>query len=247
VDDAKPLPHSLEAERAVLGAALLNPEAIIKVLPTLRASHFFLPQNRILYRTMETLSATGKPIDEVVFLTALQTSGELEAAGGAGYLSSLTDGLPRATNIEHYAGIILAKARSRDLLYFADRLQSRAWDEPEPEKLAEEAIGELLNIASNQPNAIRARDWQQISKSAVEQLVSAKLNPEKAARMFFGIPDLDEMVSDLRRKELCLIVAPTSNGKTLLASQLATNAARTGFKGLFSARRCRPSSSRCGR
>jgi replicative DNA helicase len=182
---------------------------------------------------MEILSAAGKPLDLVVLVDALETSGQLEAAGGAAYVSSLIDGVHGRANIDYHADIVRSKARSRELLHLADRLQSRALESPEPEKIAEETIGELLNIASDQPHATRPREWKDVSKSAVDQLVSAKLNPEKAARMLFGVPDLDEMVSGLRRKELCLIVAPTSNGKTLLASQLATNAARSGFKGLY--------------
>jgi replicative DNA helicase len=231
--DTRPLPHSIEAERAILGAAIVNPDAICKVLPTLRDAHFFLRQNQIIYRTMEILSAAGKPLDLVVLVDALETCGQLESAGGAAYVSSLLDGVHGRVNIDYHADIVRSKARSRELLHLADRLQSRALESSEPEKIAEETIGELLNIASDQPNATRPRDWKDVSKSAVDQLVSAKLNPEKAARMLFGVPDLDEMVSGLRRKELCLIVAPTSNGKTLLASQLATNAARSGFKGLY--------------
>jgi replicative DNA helicase len=85
--DTRPLPHSIEAERAILGAAIVNPDAICKVLPTLRDAHFFLRQNQIIYRTMEILSAAGKPLDLVVLVDALETSGQLESAGGAAYVS----------------------------------------------------------------------------------------------------------------------------------------------------------------
>ncbi|HKD62436.1 MAG TPA: DnaB-like helicase C-terminal domain-containing protein [Candidatus Acidoferrales bacterium] len=231
---AKKLPHNLDAERSVLGAAILDSNAILRVLAVLRDAHFFLPQNRIIYRAMEILSATGKPIDTVALLEVLGSSSQLELAGGVSYLSSLADGLPRATNIEHYADIVVAKAHLRELIHFGERLQHRAWECADlPEKLTEDAIAELLNITSNRTDAIRARPWNEVAQSAVDQLASAKLNPAKAARMFFGLADLDEMTSGLRRKELCLIVAPTSHGKTLLASQLATSVSRKGFRILY--------------
>jgi replicative DNA helicase len=230
----KPLPHSLEAERAVLGAALLSPETIVKVLPVLREAHFFLPQNRLVFRAMEEISAEGRPIDTVLLVDALRAAGKLDAAGGPAYISSLPDGLPRSSNVEYYAAIVTAKARARELIHFASSLESRVWDGVEsPDELAFDSIGELLKITGDQLTSGRARQWQEISKSAVEQIATAKANPDKAARMLFGLSDLDDLLAGLRRKEICLIVAPTSNGKTLLASQLATNSCRTGFRALY--------------
>jgi replicative DNA helicase len=234
MDIAKPLPHNPEAERAVLGAVILDNNAIMKVLPMLRETHFFLSQHRAIYRAMEVLTATNRPIDTVTLLSVLESSGQLEAAGNVGYVSSIADGLPRVTNVEHYAQMVLTKARKRELVYFADQLQTRAYEGTDlPDDLTESAIADLLKITSGYGSNVRARSWQDIAKSAVNQLVSAKLSPEKAARMFFGLRDLDEMLSGLRRRELCLIVAPTSNGKTLLAMQLATNCCRQGFKVMY--------------
>ncbi|MFZ1971616.1 MAG: DnaB-like helicase C-terminal domain-containing protein [Candidatus Acidiferrales bacterium] len=231
---AKPLPHSLEAERSLLGAALLDNSALLKMLPVLQDSDFFLAQNRVIYCGMRVLAAESKPIDTTLLMDHLATTGKLEAAGGVAYLAQLADGLPRVTNVEHYASIVKARAKSRELIAFAARLESRAFDTAEsPDSCAEESIGDLLRIISHQTHAIQSRSWRDVAKSAVDQLISAKMNPEKAARMFFGLRALDEMTSGLRRKELCLIVAPTSNGKTLLASQLAVSASSKDFRVLY--------------
>jgi replicative DNA helicase len=231
---AKPLPHSLEAERSVLGAALLDNSALLKMLPVLQDSDFFLPQNRVIYCGMRALAAESKPIDTTLLMDHLDAIGKLEAAGGMAYLTQLADGLPRVTNVEHYAGIVKARAKSRELISFSACLESRAYDVAEsPDSCAEESITELLNIIAHQSHSIGPRPWRDVAKSAVDQLISAKMNPDKAARMFFGLKALDDMTSGLRRKELCLIVAPTSNGKTLLASQLAVSASSKNFRVLY--------------
>jgi replicative DNA helicase len=229
---AKRMPHSLEAERSVLGAALLDDGALLKAIPILRPADFFLSQHGVTFRAYETLHATGRPIDIALVMDVLTASGELEAAGGAAYLSGLADGLPRITNVEHYAHIVRSKAKSRDLIFLAERLQERARTEA-PETIAEESITALLGVMSDQNSSVKSRNWYDVAKSAFDQLVSAKMNPETAARMFFGLRALDEMTSGLRRKELCLIVAPTSNGKSQMASQLAVNASGSGFRSLY--------------
>lgn len=231
-DIAKVLPHSFDAERSVLGAVLLDNTAFLRASPILREADFFRPQHPVIFRAYQTLAATGKPIDITLVIDVLNANGELEEAGGAAYLSSLADGLPRVTNIEHYARIVRSKAKSRELIFLAARLQERA-DSEAPEMLAEESIAELLAVMSDQGYTIKSRPWCDVSNSAFEDLLVAKLNPEKSARMQFGLKKLDEVTGGLRRKELCLLVAPTSNGKSLLASQLAVNASKGGFRTLY--------------
>jgi replicative DNA helicase len=197
-------------------------------------AQFFIPQNQKIYRAMQLLTASGKPIDTITLMGALEATGDLEAAGGPAYLSQLADGLPRATNVEHYARIVREKSHFRQLIHFAERLQERAFEAVEdPGALSEKAISELLKSSGDREAPARARPWQEVARSAVDQIVSEKLNPDKGARMCFGIKSLDEMTSGLRRKEVCSIVAPTSNGKTLLASQLTLQASRDGFKCLY--------------
>jgi replicative DNA helicase len=163
VDDAigKPLPHNLEAERSVLGAAILDDSALLKAIPILPdASHFFLSQNRLMYGAMQGLMASGKPIDTVTLMEALGNSGQLEAAGCAAYLSQLAGDIPRVTNVEHYARIVRDKARLRELIHFAERLKEQAFEGAElPEKLAEGAITNLLRITSGSAETARARPW----------------------------------------------------------------------------------------
>jgi replicative DNA helicase len=230
----RPLPHSLESERSLLGAALLDSGAFLKMGSILEDSDFFLPMHRVIYRSMQFLVAESKPIDITLLIDELISVGRLEDAGGVAYLTQLADGLPRATNVEHYARIVKARARSRELIYFAARLQDQAFEDSQgSDSRAEEAVAELLKIIGSGSSSVQSRPWQDVAKSAVDQLEDAKLHHQKSARMLFGLKALDEMTSGLRRKEMCLIVAPTSNGKSLIASQLAVSASGSGFRALY--------------
>jgi replicative DNA helicase len=231
---APPLPHSVEAERSVLGAILLDPKATLEVYPRVSEASFFLPQNRVIYRHMLLLSCSGSPIDTVTLIDSLSAAGDLDDAGGPGYVSSLPDGLPRVSNVRYYAGIVVERARFRDLIHFAESFLARGFGAAEPSvELAEYGISELLRITNDRPDLVRARPWDEVAKSAVNGLEEAKQSPAKFARMRFGLPKLDNAIAGLRRRQLCVIVAPTSNGKTLLASQLVVNASADGFKSLY--------------
>jgi len=113
----RPLPHSLEAERAILGAILLDNAALDRAQGNLKADDFFLNQHRLIFRAMCALAKSSVAIDTVLLMDWLAQHNQLDDAGGVGYLSQLPDGLPRVTNVEHYAQIVKTKAQARQLVY----------------------------------------------------------------------------------------------------------------------------------
>src|SRR5712671_4397382 len=106
----RPLPQNLEAERSILGAILLDNNALNAAIENLRPEDFFLEQHRRVYTQMISLGESQQAIDLVTLTEELHRRGDLEAAGGAPYLASLADGMPKVTNIEHYARIVKEKA-----------------------------------------------------------------------------------------------------------------------------------------
>jgi replicative DNA helicase len=122
----RPLPHNLEAERSILGAVLLDNHALNAAVERLRSEDFFLPQHRHIFERMVQLGEKQQAIDIVTLMEDLVRSGELEAAGGVAYLSQLADGLPRVTNVDHYARIVKEKAILRSLIYSASVIQEQA-------------------------------------------------------------------------------------------------------------------------
>lgn len=111
------LPHSLDAERSVLGAVILDEGALGIIQERLCVHDFMLPQHRVIFRCMIKLVEDRRPIDSVTLFEKLGQNGELEAAGGVDYLSQLADGLPRVTHVRHYAQIVREKSELRELAY----------------------------------------------------------------------------------------------------------------------------------
>ena len=112
----RPLPHNLDAERSVLGAILLDNHTLNTAVEKLKPEDFFLEQHRRVFQQMMALGELQQAIDLVTLTDQLHRRGELEAAGGAAYLAQLVDGVPRVTNVEHYARIVKEKALLRNLI-----------------------------------------------------------------------------------------------------------------------------------
>lgn len=125
--DTAPFPHNLDAERSVLGAILLDDTAITTATARLRPDDFFLSQHRHILKAMVALDVNGVAIDTITLMEHLDKNGELDAAGGVAYLSQLPDGLPRVTNVQHYARIVKEKAKLRSLIYSASAMQEQAF------------------------------------------------------------------------------------------------------------------------
>ena len=151
VDLDRPLPHNPDAERSILGAILLDNRALTVACAHVRAEDFFLLEHRRIFCAMIALDVNGAPIDTTMLMEHLQTAGELEAAGGAAYLSTLPDGIPRISNVEHYARIVKGKSQLRQLIHGSNAVANAAFDGD-----AEIALARLDSLASanvrQQPN-----------------------------------------------------------------------------------------------
>src|SRR5437879_11774310 len=121
----KPLPHNLESERYVLRAVILYNNALNAAIENLKAEDFFLDQHRRVFTQMIALGEAQQAIDLITLTEELHRHGELEAAGGAPYLASLADGMPRVSNVEHYARIVNEKAILRKLIHTTHNIQQR--------------------------------------------------------------------------------------------------------------------------
>jgi hypothetical protein len=118
----KPVPQNIEAERSVLGAVLLDNNALVKAAEHLHSGDFFLSQHERIFRKMLALADAQKPIDLMMLTDELQAGGELDSAGGAPYVASLADGMPKVSNVEHYAKIVAEKSRLRKIMHIGNDL-----------------------------------------------------------------------------------------------------------------------------
>src|SRR5207245_2584311 len=122
----KPLPNNLDAERSVLGAILLDNHALNAAIESLRPEDFFLDQHRRVFMQMISLGESQQAIDLVTLTEELHRRGDLEAAGGAPYLAALADGMPKVSNVEHYARIVQEKAMLRTLIHTTHNIKQHA-------------------------------------------------------------------------------------------------------------------------
>lgn len=153
---ARPLPHNADVERSILGAVVLDNSALIPVLAKLGFADFFISQHQHIFKRMIHLHEVGDPIDTAILMESLSRIHQLEAAGGAPYISQLADGLPRVNNVEHYARIVKEKSVLRALIYAADKIQDNAFDATEDaEAILHTAESMLADVRAGAPGSRR--------------------------------------------------------------------------------------------
>lgn len=221
----RPLPHNLEAERSILGAILLDNHALNTAIEKLRSEDFFLEQHRRIFERMIQLGEKQQAIDLVTLSEDLGRRGELEAAGGAAYVSQLSDGLPRITNVEHYARIVKEKAVLRNLIHSTAAIQEQA--------LAAGDDADIILDRAESAIFLLAEDRVKAGLIGVKELV--RENYERLERIFSegrrvtGLPTgyagLDNETAGLQPSELIIVAARPSMGKTALALNIAENVA----------------------
>src|SRR5215472_12493100 len=142
------LPHNLEAERSVLGAILLHNDAFNLAAEVIDSVDFFRDAHRRIFDKMVKLSERGDAIDLVTLKEELGRSGELDEVGGPAYIAALVDGVPRSTNVEHYARIIKEKATLRNLIFSANKILTTAYQgEDEADTVLDQAEHAIFAIA----------------------------------------------------------------------------------------------------
>jgi replicative DNA helicase len=221
----KPLPNNLDAERSVLGAILLDNNALNTAIENLRAEDFFLDQHRRVFTQMISLGEAQQAIDLITLTEELHRRGDLEAAGGAPYLASLADGMPKVSNVEHYARIVKEKAMLRNLIHTAHNIQQCAFEgEDGADAILDNAESSIFLLAEDRVKAglISVKDIVRDNFERLEKIF-------KEGKSITGIPtgyvELDKLTSGLQPSELLILAARPSQGKTALALNLAENIA----------------------
>jgi replicative DNA helicase len=221
----RPLPQNLEAERSILGAILLDNHALNAAVEKVRSEDFFLPQHRRIFERMIQLGEKQQAIDTVTLMEDLGRQGELEAAGGVAYLSQLADGLPRATNVEHYARIVKEKAVLRNLIHSTAAIQEQALAAgEEADVILDRAESAIFQLAEDRVKAglVGVKDLVRDNFERLERIFS---EGRRITGLASGYPALDNETAGLQPSELVILAARPSMGKTALALNIAENVA----------------------
>lgn len=218
---ARILPHNLEAEKCVLGAILIDNEAFNQAAESLDSRDFFRDAHRRVFDKMVLLSERREVIDLVTLNNELERSGELKEVGGAAYIAALVDGVPRATNVEHYAKIVKEKSTLRDLINVGNKILHSAYDaEQDADLLLDGAEQAIFNIADDRIRSgfVPLRELVNEGFSTIERLQEHK---ESITGVPSGFTDLDQLTSGFQPSDLVIIAARPSMGKTSLVLNIA--------------------------
>lgn len=220
-----PPPHNLEAEKAILGAILVDQKAIDKVSDRLSPSDFYREAHRRIYEAQLALSGRDVRIDFVTLKDELSRKKQLDEAGGPSYIATLGDGVPRSTNVAYYAGIVREKAMARRVIQFAGDLLSKAYEEVSTVELVDDAERGLVDISRSaspgdlQPASVLVQRFWPV----IEDMNSGK--PDTGIPT--GFAELDRYTLGFGAGETIILAGLTSSGKTSLAMQIALHIAQT--------------------
>jgi replicative DNA helicase len=221
----RPLPQNLDAERSVLGAILLDNHALNMAVEKLKPEDFFLDQHRRIFNQMIELAEAQQAIDLVTLSDLLARKGELESAGGAAYIAQLVDGVPRVSNLEHYAHIVKQKSLLRSVIHAAHGIQQTALEaEEDADAVLDQAESTIFQIAEDRVRSglVSMKDVVQESIARLERVMA---EGKRITGLATGYSQLDSLTSGLQPSELIILAARPSVGKTAFALNLAENAA----------------------
>ena len=210
----------------MLGAVLVDNQAFNSAAEVLTRDDFYREAHRRIFEAMAALSEKSQPIDTVTLADELHRTQSLEAVGGAAYIASLVDGLPRITNVEQWSRIIKEKAVLRNLIHASGRIVQSCYEaEDEAAAILDRAEQAIFQIAERrlrtgfQP----IRDIVKESFRTIDQLSQSK---ELVTGIPTGFVDIDEKTSGLQKGDLIIVAARPAMGKTTLCLNIAQHASR---------------------
>lgn len=223
-------PQATDLEEVVLGALMLEKEAVNEVIDILSPEAFYLDKHQKIFAAIKALFGKSEPIDILTVTNELKQRGELEMVGGAYYISKLTNRVVSAANIEYHARIIMQKHIQRQLIMISsDMIHDAFEDTTDVFDLLDKAENNLFQISEN--NLRRSYDsMQDLVSRAIKEIQNAKNADNKLRGVPSGYTALDEITQGWQKSDLIILAARPSMGKTAFALNLARNAAVTFHK-----------------
>lgn len=220
------LPHSIEAEQAVLGAMLIDSRCISDVIEILRPEDFFMTQNRHIFETIYSMSTLNQTIDAVTVLDQLAVRGLSDAAGGRKYFFELMEVTPTAANVNLYVKIVKDKSLLRSLAEATNEISDMVVSgEGEAEELVELAEQKVYAVRNSKEHKGLAK-ISSVLMDVYDKLGELAQNQGKIPGMPSGFYGIDNFLNGFKDSDLVLLAARPGMGKTSAALNFAVNAAR---------------------
>ena len=213
-------PHDTDAEKSVLGALLIDKDAVVKIVEFLRPKHFYKSAHEYIYQAILNLYETREPADLITVPGELKKLGVLEDCGGVAYLTELVNFVPTAANIEAYAKLIKADAMRRFLFSTAGEIGDLAYTEDNVDAIFDKAEQKLFSVSQDRSHQdfVPIKEILEITFERLDEL-------SKKKGLLRGIPtgvkNLDKMLSGLQKENLVILAARPSVGKSSLAINIS--------------------------
>jgi replicative DNA helicase len=211
----RPLPNSAEAERAILGAIMLDNALVTQAIEQLRPEDFYVPSHRRIFLAMVALFERGSEINQILIAEELRRDGEIESVGGLSFITNLMHGLPHFVNIGQFSKIVRGKSTLRQLVKACNKITSEALEEEdEPEIIldhAEQAIFALADERTRQGFS----HVKPIADAMLEHVQEMAGRSAMLTGLTTGFNELDTMLSGLQPSDLIVVAARPSMGKCL--------------------------------
>lgn len=219
-------PQNIEAEQSVLGAVLLENEAINNVLEILATNDFYSEAHRRIFSAILELSEKNEPSDLITLSNILKDKNQLDSVGGVSYLATLVDNVPSAANIAYYSRIVKEKAILRGLIGAATEIITKSYDTTgsDIENVLDEAEHAIFEISENKikPAFHPIKEIIKDSFRTIEELYEKK---ELVTGVPTGFEKVDDITSGLQKSDLIIIAGRPSMGKTAFALNIAQHVA----------------------
>jgi replicative DNA helicase len=224
-DIGKVPPQATDIEQVVLGAMMLEKEALNDTINIITKDSFYDPRHQFIYGAMHDLFASTKPVDLITVTDRLQKNGELEAAGGVAYIAQLTNRVASSAHIEFHARIIAEKFIKRELIKVSSEIIRDSYDDTfDVFDLLNKAESNLFQIAESNMTK-QASTMQNIVGDAIAEIEKARNNPDGISGTPSGFHDLDKITSGWQKSDMIVIAARPGMGKTALVLSMARNTA----------------------
>lgn len=222
---SRELPHSNEAEQAILGAMMVYPSVTAIVFDQgLQATDFYLDMHQRIFSAMMEIADSGKPIDVTTLVSRLQDTAQLHLCGNADYIIKLSDSAISAANSTYYVEIIKSRAHLRRLIDIAQQIAEEGFDTASSlDEVMDKAERDILNVTRDR-RATEFKSSRVVVSDVMQELIRLRASDTRITGIKTGYTDLDKMTNGFQRGDLIILAARPAMGKTAFALNLALNA-----------------------
>ncbi len=218
-------PQAVDIEQAVLGALMLEKNAVTDTIDLLSPASFYDPKHQNIYTAIRELFATSTPVDILTVTNQLKKDGLLEASGGAVYISQLTSRVASAAHIEYHARIISEKHIKRELIRMSSEIQRLAYEDTNDVfEVLNKAEEDLFKISENNMGK-QVAEMKNVVREAIDEIEKASQNKDGLSGVPTGFFDLDKITAGWQKSDMIVIAARPAMGKTAFVLSMARNTA----------------------